>query len=79
MFHLDHNRVSLQVSSYVPYILDRVDFDTDEGMLSTVPLNITKLKEEDYGSNFVCHAGETAAYFLIQRPSKSSTVINKNI
>ncbi|XP_060089784.1 interleukin-1 receptor-like 2 [Heteronotia binoei] len=46
------------------------DIPMEEGLLSVVSLNITALKEEDFGEWFVCHAGEVAAYFSVQTPTK---------
>uniref|UniRef100_A0ACB8FIG5 Uncharacterized protein n=1 Tax=Sphaerodactylus townsendi TaxID=933632 RepID=A0ACB8FIG5_9SAUR len=45
------------------------DNNLTEEWLSVVPLNITELKQEDYGERFVCHAGEVAAYISVQPPS----------
>ncbi|XP_066477425.1 interleukin-1 receptor-like 2 [Tiliqua scincoides] len=44
------------------------DCSDEENKFSTVPLNITPLKSEDYGQLFLCHAGSVAAYISIQRP-----------
>nr|XP_042717096.1 interleukin-1 receptor-like 2 isoform X3 [Chrysemys picta bellii] len=40
----------------------------DGYLFSTVTLNITEVKQEDYGRQFVCHAGEVAAYIALRRP-----------
>ncbi|XP_053165630.1 interleukin-1 receptor type 1-like isoform X2 [Hemicordylus capensis] len=49
------------------------DFVAEGEQFSTVSLNITELKNEDYGQWFLCHAGEVAAYISIQCPPKHFT------
>ncbi|XP_054829878.1 interleukin-1 receptor-like 2 isoform X2 [Eublepharis macularius] len=46
------------------------DFRTEGGELSVVSLNITELKRDDYGEQFVCYAGEVAAYITVQAPTR---------
>ncbi|KAJ6667473.1 hypothetical protein lerEdw1_016594 [Lerista edwardsae] len=46
----------------------QINYPVEENQFSTVPLNITPLKSEDYGTLFLCQAGEAAAYISIQRP-----------
>uniref|UniRef100_A0A8C3T338 Interleukin-1 receptor type 1 n=1 Tax=Chelydra serpentina TaxID=8475 RepID=A0A8C3T338_CHESE len=43
----------------------------DGYLFSTVTLNITEVKQEDYGHPFVCHAGEVAAYIALRRPGQA--------
>ncbi|KAF7254751.1 Interleukin-1 receptor-like 2, partial [Varanus komodoensis] len=45
------------------------EFSVDGAQIFIVSLNITKLKNEDYGRLFVCQAGEVAAYIRIRRPN----------
>ncbi|XP_074839369.1 interleukin-1 receptor-like 2 [Carettochelys insculpta] len=40
----------------------------DGYLFSRVRLNITEVKQEDYGLQFVCRAGEVAAYIALRRP-----------
>ncbi|XP_044290022.1 interleukin-1 receptor-like 2 [Varanus komodoensis] len=47
------------------------EFSVDGAQIFIVSLNITKLKNEDYGRLFVCQAGEVAAYIRIRRPRKN--------
>ncbi|XP_042316324.1 interleukin-1 receptor-like 2 isoform X2 [Sceloporus undulatus] len=51
------------------------DYPIDGGQLSVVPLNITKLQNDDYGQLFVCRAGPVAAYISIQQPSLAALVL----
>ncbi|KAL8190108.1 UNVERIFIED_CONTAM: hypothetical protein K2H54_040564 [Gekko kuhli] len=55
------------------YILDSKYFHTEEELLTVVPLNITILKQEDYGERFVCHAGKVAAYISVRPPTRHYT------
>ncbi|XP_015266472.1 PREDICTED: interleukin-1 receptor-like 2 [Gekko japonicus] len=48
-------------------------FPAEEELLTVVPLNITVLKQEDYGERFVCHAGKVAAYISVQPPTRHYT------
>ncbi|XP_050778147.1 interleukin-1 receptor-like 2 isoform X2 [Gopherus flavomarginatus] len=43
----------------------------DGYLFSTVTLNITEVKQEDYGHQFVCHAGEVAAYIALRQPVRN--------
>uniref|UniRef100_A0A8C8SIV6 Interleukin-1 receptor-like 2 n=1 Tax=Pelusios castaneus TaxID=367368 RepID=A0A8C8SIV6_9SAUR len=43
----------------------------DEYLFSTVRLNITEVKHEDYGRQFVCLAGEVAAYIALRQPVRN--------
>ncbi|XP_067419623.1 interleukin-1 receptor-like 2 [Emydura macquarii macquarii] len=43
----------------------------DEYLFSTVRLNITEVKHEDYGRQFVCLAGEVAAYIALRQPDRN--------
>uniref|UniRef100_A0A452INL2 Interleukin 1 receptor type 1 n=1 Tax=Gopherus agassizii TaxID=38772 RepID=A0A452INL2_9SAUR len=43
----------------------------DGYLFSTVTLNITEVKQEDYGRQFVCHAGEVAAYIALRQPVRN--------
>nr|XP_032649840.1 interleukin-1 receptor-like 2 isoform X2 [Chelonoidis abingdonii] len=43
----------------------------DRYLFSTVTLNITEVKQEDYGHEFVCHAGEVAAYIALRQPVRN--------
>ncbi|XP_062982301.1 interleukin-1 receptor-like 2 isoform X2 [Elgaria multicarinata webbii] len=49
------------------------EYRVEGAQLYVVSMNITKLKSEDYGQLFICHAGEVAAYILIQPPTKNLT------
>ncbi|XP_077199673.1 interleukin-1 receptor-like 2 [Paroedura picta] len=48
-------------------------YQKEEGPFSIVSLNITVLKEEDYGEWFVCYAGEVAAYISVKPPTRHYT------
>ncbi|XP_030425834.1 interleukin-1 receptor-like 2 isoform X2 [Gopherus evgoodei] len=43
----------------------------DGYLFSKVTLNITEVKQEDYGHQFVCHAGEVAAYIALRQPVRN--------
>nr|XP_014434120.1 interleukin-1 receptor-like 2 [Pelodiscus sinensis] len=47
---------------------NQIDSFPDGYLFSTVTLNITEVKQEDYGRHFVCFAGEVAAYIALRQP-----------
>uniref|UniRef100_A0A8C3T481 Uncharacterized protein n=1 Tax=Chelydra serpentina TaxID=8475 RepID=A0A8C3T481_CHESE len=52
-------------------VIGKKDSLPDGYLFSTVTLNITEVKQEDYGHPFVCHAGEVAAYIALRRPVRN--------